>query len=59
MTVTQTTMWKIRDFCESRIYKKDRKSKEFPRIDWTIFQDVVKRLVTGLPVDAGETDVGG
>jgi hypothetical protein len=24
--------------CESRIYKKDRKTKEFPRIDWKIFK---------------------
>jgi hypothetical protein len=26
------------DFCESRIYKKDRKTKEFPRIEGTIFE---------------------
>jgi hypothetical protein len=34
-------LWKIRDLSESRIYKKDRKTKEFPRIDWTVLRDKV------------------
>jgi hypothetical protein len=37
--------WKIRDFCESRIYKKDIKRKEFSRIERTILQDVVRKVV--------------
>jgi hypothetical protein len=52
--------WKIRDFCESQMYKKDRKTKEFPRIERKILRDVVRKTVTGIhPVDAGEVDVGG
>jgi hypothetical protein len=48
--------------CESRIYKKDRKTKEFRRIDWTVFENGIlpgarKRAVG--PVEARGTGWGG
>jgi hypothetical protein len=46
-------------FCESRIYKKDRKTKEFPRIDRTFFSDVVMKTSRTKPVDIGDADVIG
>ena len=33
--------------CESRIYKKDRKTKKFSRIDWTILHEFHKGFVHG------------